>query len=80
MNGDHLENFITEECDGGYIMITQTKQHKYKIAISSKHQVSAEAETEIVYDDREIRQNIRVNLQKDKPFNCCFTTCIFYQP
>ncbi len=66
MNGDHLENFMTEECEGGYLLITQTKQHKYKIAISSRHQVSAEASKEIVYGDREIRQNIGIKLQKDK--------------
>lgn len=67
-NGKHLENFSVEECDGGYIMVANTQQHKYKVAISSKHSLSGKAAVELMKGNEDIRQNFSIDLKKGEAF------------
>ena len=67
-NGRHLENFMVDECDGGYILIANTQQHKYKVAISGKNTLSGDAQSEIVKSEEAIRQNFKIDLKKGKEF------------
>ena len=63
-HGPHLEAFNAQECEGGYLMTAQTQQHKYRVAISSRHTVSTNAASSIVKGDMEIRQEFDLKLKK----------------
>ena len=67
-NGRHLENFMVNECEGGYILTANTQQHKYKVAISGKNILSGDAKKELVKEDEAIREKYTINLKKGKEF------------
>ncbi|MCU0376773.1 MAG: hypothetical protein MUC78_00780 [Bacteroidales bacterium] len=67
-NGKHLSDFSTGECDGGYILTAKTQQHKYAIAISSKHTLSSPAGSKIVTGEEEVRQLFSIKLKKTVEF------------
>ena len=63
-NGRHLENFSVDQCEGGYILIANTQQHKYKVAISGKSIIDGKYTSEIVKSDEAIRENFKIELKK----------------
>jgi 1,2-alpha-glucosylglycerol phosphorylase len=63
-NGVHLEAFHTSTIDKGYFLTAQTQQHKYKVAISSKHHISTGADSNILESEKEIRQQFTIDLKK----------------
>jgi len=69
-NGPHLVDFTSGECDGGYWLRSYTQQHRYEIAISSKHQVSGAktgVRVKIAPGEKEIRQVFTLPLKKSQP-------------
>ncbi|MCG8527142.1 MAG: hypothetical protein MI748_12225 [Opitutales bacterium] len=77
-NGRHLEDFMVDECEGGYILTAQTQQHKYKVAISGKNTVSGEvASREITKGEEEIRENFKIDLKKGKAFTITTQNTLF---
>jgi trehalose/maltose hydrolase-like predicted phosphorylase len=68
-NGKHLTGFTVDECENGYILITSTQQHRYKIAISSKHTCSWKADAEIVKQSEAISQKITVKMKKGDKYS-----------
>jgi kojibiose phosphorylase len=65
-HGPHLESFHTQECEGGYILTACTQQHKYKVAISSKHSVSEETKSRITTGSSTVKEVFDLGLNKDK--------------
>ena len=63
-HGPHLEDFNIQEFVGGYLLTARTQQHRYRVAISSRHALSVKSKSAMKTGKDEIRQDMEMDLKK----------------